>query len=168
MDDAVVPVGKLRISCKQRFESLTAGLLLPLFFAYSGLRTQIILLNDSSSWLICLAVIGCAVLGKLGASTVAARWTGLNWRDSFALGALMNTRGLMELIVLNIGYDLGILSSELFAIFTLMALATTFMTAPLLSIIHRKSEEFDRDSLSHSAVAAQADVSATTRPLKLV
>jgi Kef-type K+ transport system membrane component KefB len=98
------------------------------------LRTQINLLNSVSLWTIAAAVIGSAVLGKLGGSMLAARWSGMAWRDSFALGALMNTRGLMELIVLNIGYDLGILSSEIFAILVLMAITTTLMTAPLLSL----------------------------------
>jgi Kef-type K+ transport system membrane component KefB len=140
----IIPDGSLRAFCKQRFEGLTVGLLLPLFFAYSGLRTQITLLNDVPSWLVFLALITCAVVGKLGASMAAARWTGLDWRSSFCLGALMNARGLMELIVLNIGYDLGILSSQLFATFTLMALATTIMTAPLLSLAKCGSKPSDR------------------------
>jgi Kef-type K+ transport system membrane component KefB len=131
----IIPPGSLRTFCKERFEGVAAGLLLPLFFVFTGLRTQIQLLNSASLWLIAAAVIGAAVLGKLGGSMLAARWSGMKWRDSFALGALMNTRGLMELIVLNIGYDLGILSSEIFAILVLMAVATTLMTAPLLSLV---------------------------------
>ena len=108
--------------------------LLPLFFAYTGLRTQIGLLDDVSSWAICLAIIVVATTGKLGGTVLAARWTGLSWRDSVALGALMNTRGLMELIALNVGYDLGILTPEIFAMMVLMALVTTAMTGPLLSL----------------------------------
>jgi Sodium/hydrogen exchanger family len=86
------------------------------------------------SWATCLAIIGVATTGKLGGTVLAARWTGLSWRDSVALGALMNTRGLMELIALNVGYDPGILTPEIFAMMVLMALVTTTMTGPLLSL----------------------------------
>jgi Kef-type K+ transport system membrane component KefB len=132
---AILPSTDFRSFCKERLESVSSGLLLPLFFAFTGLRTQINLLNNSKAWLICLTVIVAAIAGKLGASTLAARWSGMKWNDSFALGALMNTRGLMELIALNIGYDLGILSSQIFAVLVLMALTTTLMTAPLLSLV---------------------------------
>jgi Kef-type K+ transport system membrane component KefB len=110
-------------------------LLLPLFFAYTGLRTQIGLLNEGYLWATCGLVIFIAVLGKFGGSAFAAKLTGQSWNDSFSIGALMNSRGLMELIVLNIGYDLGILSPALFAIMVIMALITTFMTGPLLDTI---------------------------------
>lgn len=127
----------------ERFKELLAGktedisvlVLLPLFFAFTGLRTQIGLLNDGHSWAVCGLIIFVAVIGKFGGSTVAARITGQSWKDSLSIGALMNTRGLMELIVLNIGYDLGILSPQIFAIMVLMALATTLMTNPLLDLI---------------------------------
>ena len=99
-----------------------------------GLRTQIGLLDNVVSWAICLGIIAVATAGKLGGTVIAARWTGLPWRDSVALGALMNTRGLMELIALNVGYDLGILTPEIFAMMVLMALVTTAMTGPLLSL----------------------------------
>lgn len=130
----IIPPGAVRAFCRERFESITSGLLLPLFFAFTGLRTQIGLLNDAAAWLTFGAVMAVAVAGKLGGSMLAARWSGLPWRDSFALGALMNTRGLMELIVLNIAYDLGILSPAIFAMLVLMAIATTVMTAPLLTL----------------------------------
>jgi hypothetical protein len=100
-----------------------------------GLRTQIGLLNDWQSWAMCLGIIVVAIAGKLGGSMAAARWTGMSWSDSFSLGALMNTRGLVELIVLNIGFDLGILSPRIFAMLVLMALVTTFMTGPLVSLV---------------------------------
>jgi Kef-type K+ transport system membrane component KefB len=135
---AIIPAGPLRSFCKARFESVASGLLLPLFFAFTGLRTQITLLNDPRSWVVAIVVILCAVAGKLGGAMLAARWSGMNWRDAFSLGALMNTRGLMQLIVLNIGYDLGIVSSQMFAILVLMAITTTFMTAPLLSLAEKK------------------------------
>jgi len=131
---AIVPLGGVRSFCIERFESVASGLLLPLFFAFTGLRTEVTLLNDLTSWAICAAVIAVAVAGKLGGSMLAGRWSGMKWRDSFTLGALMNTRGLMELIVVNIGYDLGVLSSRMFAILVLMSVMTTLMTAPLLSL----------------------------------
>jgi len=121
-----------------KIEDVSILLLLPIFFAITGLRTQIGLLNEGYFWIICLLIIFIAVLGKLGGSAFAAKMTGYTWRESFSIGALMNTRGLMELIVLNIGYDLGILSPTLFTILVLMALATTFMTGPLLDLIDSK------------------------------
>jgi Kef-type K+ transport system membrane component KefB len=132
---AIMPVGgTFRAALRSRLESISSVLLLPLFFVYTGLRTQIGLLDSVSSWAICLAIIVVATAGKLGGTVLAARWTGLPWRDSVALGSLMNTRGLMELIALNVGYDLGILTPEIFAMMVLMALATTAMTGPLLSL----------------------------------
>lgn len=117
-----------------RLESFAATFLLPLFFAFTGLRTQISLLNDAQSWLICGGIIAVAIVGKLVGSMLAARFTGMGWYDSFVLGALMNTRGLMELIALNIGYDLGILTPKVFAMMVLMALVTTFMAGPLIAL----------------------------------
>ncbi len=119
-----------------KIEDISVLLLLPIFFAFTGLRTQIGLLNEGHLWATCGVVILIAVLGKFGGSAVSAKIMGQTWKDSLSIGALMNTRGLMELIVLNIGYDLGILSPEIFAIMVLMALATTFMTGPLLDLIN--------------------------------
>ena len=124
----------LRKHLKQNIEMFTSTFLLPLFFAYTGLRTQIGLLASWQSWLMCASIISVAILGKFGGSLLAARLTGMSWFDSASIGALMNTRGLMELIALNIGYDLGILPPQIFAMMVLMALATTFMTSPLLSL----------------------------------
>jgi Kef-type K+ transport system membrane component KefB len=124
---------------KARLEAFSSAALLPLFFVFTGLRTQITLLNDWSDWLTCLGITVVAIAGKLGGSMLMARWTKMNWRDSFSLGVLMNTRGLVELVVLNIGYDLGILSGRIFAMMVIMALATTFMTAPLLSLVKPKT-----------------------------
>ncbi|MES2856103.1 MAG: cation:proton antiporter [Bdellovibrionota bacterium] len=107
--------------------------LLPLFFAFTGLRTQIGLLNDLTSWMVLLLILVLAITGKLLGSALAARFSGSSWRDSWSIGILMNTRGLMELVVLNIGYDLGIISAKLFTILVVMALITTVMTGPLLS-----------------------------------
>jgi len=143
----------LRNFLRERLEPFSATLLLPLFFAFTGLRTQIGLLNDWQSWLMCIAIIAVAIAGKLGGSMMAARWTGMTWRESFSVGALMNTRGLVELIVLNLGYELGILPPKLFAMMVLMALVTTFMTGPLLSLAELLSRT--RSRLQTVAVAAE-------------
>jgi Kef-type K+ transport system membrane component KefB len=121
----------------ERIEDISVMLLLPIFFAFTGLRTQIGLLNQSHLWLTCILIIFVAVIGKFFGSAFSAKLVGQSWKNSLSIGALMNTRGLMELIVLNIGYDLGVLSPEIFAILVLMALVTTFMTGPALNIINR-------------------------------
>ena len=125
----------VQLFLKEKIEGFSSAALLPLFFVFTGLRTQVTLLNDWAGWLMCGGIIGVAIVGKLGGSMLMARWTKMSWRDSFALGALMNTRGLVELVVLNIGYDLGILSVRIFVMMVIMALATTFMTGPLLSLV---------------------------------
>ncbi len=119
-----------------RLEDVTVILLLPLFFAYAGLRTEIGLLNTPALWLDCLLIILVAVVGKFGGSTVAAKISGLTWREAGALGILMNTRGLMELVILTIGLDLGVISPALYAMMVIMALSTTFMTTPILELIY--------------------------------
>jgi Kef-type K+ transport system membrane component KefB len=120
---------------EEKIEVFSSTFLLPLFFVFTGLRTKITLLNDWWSWAVCLAILSVAIAGKLAGSMLMARWTKMSWRDSFGIGVLMNTRGLVELVVLNIGYDLGILSDRIFAMMVIMALTTTFMTAPLLSLV---------------------------------
>ncbi len=144
---AIMPANvSLRKIFTERTEDVSVLLLLPLFFAFTGLRTQIGLLNNMYLWSICLLIILLAVLGKFVGSALAAKLIGQSWKDSLSIGALMNTRGLMELIVLNIGYDLGILKPEIFTIMVFMALATTFMTAPALNLIERI---FAKGKLSH-------------------
>jgi K+:H+ antiporter len=125
---------EFRAGLRTRLESFTSILLLPLFFAYTGLRTQIGLIDDWSSLGLCLGIIALATTGKLGGSALAGRAMGLDWNSSFVLGALMNTRGLMELIVLNVGYDLGVISPKIFTILVVMALVTTAMTGPLVDV----------------------------------
>jgi Kef-type K+ transport system membrane component KefB len=120
----------------ERFEPLTVLLLLPLFFAYTGLRTNIGQIRGLDMWGLCLLIVASAVIGKLGGTGLAARVAGSSWRESLALGALMNTRGLMELIVLNIGLDIGVISPRLFSMMVIMALVTTMMTPPLLHWIY--------------------------------
>ncbi len=131
----VIPAGGgFRGKLGVRIENISSVLFLPVFFAFSGLRTEIGLLQTRADWLICLLVIALATIGKLGGSSFAAWLTGMGWRQSLQLGALMNTRGLMELIALNLGYELHILSQRVFSILVIMALVTTIMTGPLLSL----------------------------------
>jgi Kef-type K+ transport system membrane component KefB len=111
-------------------------LLLPIFFAFTGLRTSIGLVSGGVMWFYCGLIILVAIAGKFGGSTIAARLTGAPWREAGALGILMNTRGLMELVLLNIGLDIGVISPALFAMMVLMALITTFMTSPMLEWIY--------------------------------
>lgn len=118
-----------------KMEDVALVLLLPLFFVLTGLRTEIGLLNQANLWLLCGGIIAVAVAGKFLGSALTARWVGQSWKDSFIIGALMNTRGLMELVVLNIGYDLKILTPTIFSMMVLMALSTTFMTGPALNLI---------------------------------
>ena len=110
-------------------------LFLPLFFVYSGLRTQIGLISAPALWLICLLVLAVACAGKILRGSLSVRWMGESWRESLSLGVLMNTRGLVDLIVLNIGLDLGVLSPTLFAMLVIMAIVTTMMASPLLPLL---------------------------------
>lgn len=120
-----------------RLEDFVVVLFLPAFFAYTGMRTQIGLLGTGNEWSWCLAIVAVACLGKFGGTFAAARAHGFQPRSAAALGALMNTRGLMELIVLNVGLDLGILSPTLFTMFVVMALATTLATTPVIDALGR-------------------------------
>jgi len=117
-----------------KLKDLVSVLLLPAFFAASGLRTEIALLDSAEHWMICGLIVVVATAGKFGGTIVGARASGFSWSMSAALGALMNTRGLMELVVLNIGMDLGIISPPLFAMMVLMALVTTMLASPALRL----------------------------------
>jgi len=130
----------------QRFEDVMVVLLLPLFFAFTGLRTEITLIDGASGWLVCALVIAVAVAGKVGGSAIAARATAMPWRDAAVIGVLLNTRGLMELVILNVGLDIGVISRELFAMMVLMALGTTFMTTPLVTWMLRAMQREHADS----------------------
>jgi len=137
MTGAIMPdISKFRAIFIGKVEDVSVILLLPLFFVFTGLRTQIGLLNDPYLWQVTGSIILVAVVGKFLGSALAAKFVGQNWRDSLTIGALMNTRGLMELIVLNIGYDLGVMTSEVFTMMVIMALVTTFMTGPALDLIN--------------------------------
>ena len=131
----IMPQNKVfRDGLTLQLENFSGVFLMPLFFAFSGLRTHVGLMNDLASWLVCAGIIAVAMAGKLGGSMLAAKFTGMGWNESFTLGALMNARGLVELIALNIGYDLGILPPQIFTMMVIMALTTTFMTGPLLNL----------------------------------
>ena len=118
-----------------KFETIVVTLLLPLFFAFTGLRTNVGLVKGAEMWMYCVAIILVATLGKLGGSMLASWWSGMPAREAAGLGTLMNTRGLMELVILNIGLDIKVISPALFSMMVLMALVTTFMTNPLLQAI---------------------------------
>jgi Kef-type K+ transport system membrane component KefB/nucleotide-binding universal stress UspA family protein len=142
---AIIPKqGSTAAALAEKVEDVVVALLLPLFFAYSGLRTQIGLLDTPSAWITCAGITLIACVGKFGGSAIAARVTGFSWREASAIGILMNTRGLVELIVLNIGLDLGVISPRLFTMLVIMALVTTFMTTPLLERVY-PMERFARE-----------------------
>ena len=137
MAGAIMPSNqKFRNIFIEKIEDVALVLLLPLFFVFTGLRTEIGLLNDVYLWQITGLIILVAISGKFVASALAAKFVGQSWKDSLTIGALMNTRGLIELVVLNIGYDLGILTPKVFAMMVIMALVTTFMTGPALDLIN--------------------------------
>jgi Kef-type K+ transport system membrane component KefB len=141
-----------------KLESLTVVALLPLFFAFSGLRTSIGMVHGEL-WIFTALVIATAIAGKFGGSMFAARMAGVPWRDATSLGILMNTRGLMELIALNIGLDIGVISSTVFTIMVLMALVTTFMTSPLLEWAYpakSRAKESDPEPVTELAAAQVA------------
>ncbi|HLN27477.1 MAG TPA: cation:proton antiporter [Gemmataceae bacterium] len=127
--------GQLQEGLRDRLESVTLVLLLPLFFAYTGLRTSIALLNSVELWLLCGLIVMVAVGSKLLVSGAIVHASGMPWRESLAVGVLVNTRGLVELVILNVGLDLHILSPTLFSMMVIMALVTTLMTTPLIDWI---------------------------------
>lgn len=152
MAGAIMPDNtRFRNAIIGKVEDFAVIVLLPLFFVFTGLRTQLGLLDDPYQWKITAIIILVAVVGKFLGSALAAKFVGQSWRDSLTIGALMNTRGLMELIVLNIGYDLGVLSAEIFTMMVIMALVTTFMTGPALNFINYI---FKKDAEDQSKVSA--------------
>jgi len=130
------------VNFRERFidkiESVALFLLLPLFFVSTGLKTKVWSLDNVNMWILCAIFIVVAIVGKLAASAFTARLTGLSWSESLQLGTLMNTRGLTELVVLNIGYDLGVIGTEIFTMLVIMAFVTTLMTGPLLNMIMKR------------------------------
>jgi Kef-type K+ transport system membrane component KefB len=138
---------QLRATLRRRIEGVGSSVLVPLFFAFAGLRTEVSGLAYPRDWLIGAGVIALAIAAKLGACAAAAQWSGLPRRDALAVGALMNTRGLMELIVLDIGYDLGVFTPNLFAILVIMAIITTCMTGPIVSRLQQSPQPFTGPTL---------------------
>jgi len=147
----------------KRIETLVSSVLLPLFFVVTGLRTQIGSLDRPELWLITLLLIAVAVAGKFLGATAASRFVGIGLRDSAAIGALMNTRGLTELIVLNIGLDLHVITPTLFTMLVIMALVTTFMTGPALRLIDREDELAASPAELRSVAAPPPDRQVPTR-----
>ena len=128
-------VPEWQLALRERLDMLVSVLLLPLFFALTGMRTRLDLLDDANMWLWASLVLLAAVFGKMGGAALAARWSGQSWRDAAALGALLNTRGLVELIVLNIAYTVGVFTPTLFTMLVVMALVTTMLTSPMLTLL---------------------------------
>ena len=137
---AAMPPGPFVKRLQALIEPLTTSLLLPLFFIYSGLNTRFDLVNEPVLWLVALAVLAAAVLGKAGACYVAARACGENHREAMGIGSLMNARGLMELIILNIGLERGIITPTLFTVLVFMAIVTTLMATPMFNRFYRHSD----------------------------
>ncbi len=160
---AVIPSESRLAPTVDRRLGKVAKLLLPAFFAFAGTRTEVGLLSGVGEWATCLSIIFLATAGKFGGAMVAGRATGLRWRHAAALGALMNTRGLMEIIVLNVGLDLGIITPTLFTMMVVMALATTIATAPLLRIILGRERE-TQDVLAGAETSDESFPSALRDP----
>jgi Kef-type K+ transport system membrane component KefB len=146
---------KFRQIMSEKVEAVSLSLFLPLFFVSTGLKTEIGLLNTPALWLLCGGFILIAVVGKFGGATLSARLTGENWKNSLYIGALMNTRGLMELVVLSIGYKMNILPPPIFVMLVLMTLVTTFMTAPMIMFI--RSVFKVREKMSERRIARYAE-----------
>jgi Kef-type K+ transport system membrane component KefB len=149
---------------KAKLEDIVLVLLLPAFFAYTGLRTQVGLVSGASEWLLCILIIVVASLGKFGGSLAAARLSGMGWRESASLGILLNTRGLVELIVLNIGLDLRVISPRLFAMLVIMALVTTMATTPVLHLLSRPASPRLSDSPPESTPPPRVESSLPAHP----
>jgi Kef-type K+ transport system membrane component KefB len=150
----------------EKIEDVSLVLLLPLFFVFTGLRTQINLLDNSDLWLIAVVVISVAIGGKFLGATVSSRLLKHSWKESLSMGVIMNSRGLMELIILNIGYDLGIFGKEIFTILVLMALFTTFMTNPMLELIDWAFARFGKEKTETVPENAYLDILISFGPSK--
>ncbi len=131
---------ELRDAVKSKLQDFMTVFFLPIFFTYTGLRTQVRSLDSLELWLMCGLIIAAAITGKFIGCAVAARVMGIAWRQSLCVGFLMNTRGLMELVVINVGYDLGVIPQSVFCMLVLMALVTTIMTTPIVSLLRRRAE----------------------------
>lgn len=137
---AAMPRGRFAEILREKLESLTVGLLLPFFFVYSGLNTKLGLVNSAELWMITIVLLVAAIVGKGVACALAAKASGETWRDAWAIGTLMNARGLMELIILNIGLQQGVITPTLFTMLVIMAIVTTLMASPIFQWIYRPAE----------------------------
>jgi Kef-type K+ transport system membrane component KefB len=133
-----MPRGALLDSIRERFEPLTAYLLIPAFFIYSGLNTQLTLIFDGPTLLMAAVVLVVSFAAKFGAVGLAARWQGMSWYEAGSMGALANARGLMELILLNIGFEAGLITGKLYTILALMTIVTTLIATPLQRLFERR------------------------------
>jgi Kef-type K+ transport system membrane component KefB len=145
-----------------RLDSIAVLLLLPLFFAFTGLRVKINLLTSADMWFFCAVIITIAIIGKLGGSLISAYMSNMSWREAGAIGALMNARGLMELVILNIGFEIGVISQTLFSMMVIMALVTTFIATPLLDLIYAERKDL-QDVMS---LKEMSNVRSSQRKLK--
>ncbi len=144
-------VERWQTAMRARLDMLVSVLLLPLFFALTGMRTRLDLLNGGRIWFWAGIVLVAAVFGKMGGAALAARWNGQTWKDAVALGALLNTRGLVELIVLNIAYNVGAFTPTLFTMLVVMALVTTILTTPILNMLGVKNAEKSTENVEAAA-----------------
>lgn len=144
-------VERWQTAMRAKLDMLISVLLLPLFFAQTGMRTRLDLMNGSSVWLWAGIVLVAAVFGKMGGAALAARWNGQTWKDAVALGTLLNTRGLVELIVLNIAYNVGAFTPTLFTMLVVMALVTTMITTPLLDVLGVENAEKTAEKMDAAA-----------------
>ena len=158
---AMPRTGGLSTALSEKMEDFVTIVLLPLFFAYSGLRTQMGLLSSAEDWLLTAGLLAVATAGKFGGSALAARWTGLGARESVAVGVLMNTRGLMEIVVLNVGLDIGVISERMFAMMVIVAVVTTWITTPILRRVYAPALEQTLHPAAPGPAAATAATAGT-------
>ena len=155
---------EFREICSRKLNDFVTAFFLPIFFTYTGLRTDIGSLDTPWLWMIAGLVCLAAIVGKFGGCTFAAKLAGMSWRDSTAIGAMMNTRALMELIVINVGYDLGVIPKDLFCMLVIMALLTTVMTSPILLMLMRRDPELNaclaQSSFAHKARPVESKLAA--------
>ena len=150
-----IPQGKYSRALQEKTEGLTVSLLLPMFFIYSGLNTHLGLLNSPELWMITGVVIAAAVFGKAIACTLAAKVSGQTWRESWVIGTLMNARGLMELIIINIGLQAHLITPTLYTMLVLMAILTTVMASPIFELLYRKLEAELRDEQKAAGIVEE-------------
>jgi Kef-type K+ transport system membrane component KefB len=160
----IPPSHRLAIDLTEKLEDLVSIVFLPLYFAFSGLKTKINSLGDGSSWLMLLVVMVVAVGGKLAGCTFASRISGMKWRESLSVGILMNTKGLVELIVLNLGLEAGVIDTRVFTIMVLMALLTTFMTTPLIMWVYPPNKRAGYAPTEKSEIASVHEDRSSTSP----